>query len=736
MIEQHVDVNACDNDGQSCLLLAVFGGHTDVVRALVSAEADVKLQRNDGIFPLGLACQEGHIDIVIMLLKNSAVIEIRTDYGNTALWSAARSGHTDVDDALIARGADVNAVNYRRWSPVCAAAVEGHIDAVNTLLRHNANIRCEEGDCADPLINVALWGKHECEAMLRLLINKGAYVGTAKNNYNETALMDAVCSGRLDVVNVLVEYGDDIYYRDINNLQAVDIAGYCGYVDIVEFLRESSRNSSYNLRHFHYNRFPTSHLSCTRNACDCNTAMHLTTDVQRMRSLLENGAGVEAENVSGPIHCAVRTGLVELVELLIQHGANVDAADIYGNRPLHEAVCHGLDVVQLLVQRGAKMNVQNVDGKTPLHIAVERQQSDVIMYLLNEDADVALTDVWRNTPLHYLTTEQLTHDRLRECVIKQTKKYQHLLLRDAFDVTALSNMAACGIQDYLYHRQEISSAGIVTKEAGLCSKHLLQELQHIHTFSKTVVYCRHQSLVAKPVYIDRRGNTPLHRVVGVYGHLKMDRVSTDVTKTVDFLVKRGADINAQNNDGLTPLHVARGEEAKHANDQSFTTVDKRGRNFWHLIFLLRSQNEVELATNINHKMTPDASDAKYNVDDLNRTPLHYACMNRNAWIAERSWLAEEFIQKFSDEHIDKKDTFGRTALHYAAMAGKSELKELLKTKKADDMVRDNFENTAKQYSTIWFNYTVNDSLLRLSDTSSFVARNFRSIPVCVQRCFF
>jgi len=437
---------------------------------------------------------------------------------------------------------------------------------------------------------------------------------------------------------------------------------------------------------------------------------------------------------------------------LIQHGANVDAADVYGNRPLHEAVCHGLDVVQLLVQRGAKMNVQNINGKTPLHIAVERQQSDVIMYLLNEDADVALTDVWRNTPLHYLTTEQLSDDELCECIVKQTNKCQHLLIRNAFDVTALSNMAACGILDYLYHRQEFSSAGIVTNEAGLCSKQLtqnlsfsvfdlLQELQHKHTFLKTIVYCRHQSLVAKPVYIDRRGNTPLHRVVGVYGHLKIDRVSTDVTKTVDFLVKHGADINAQNNDGLTPLHVARGEEAvkaclQHANDQSFTTADKRGRNFWHLIFLLRSQNEVELATNIRHIMMPDASDAMYNVDDLNRTPLHYACMNRNGWIAQRSWLAEEFIQKFSDEHIDKKDAFGRTALHYASMAGKSELMELLKTKKADDTEQDNFEKTAEQYYyDIWFNYVMNVSLLRLSDSSSFVARNFCSIPVCIQRCF-
>ena len=58
----------------------------------------------------------------------------------------------------------------------------------------------------------------------------------------------------------------------------------------------------------------------------------------------------------------MRKGLDELVKLLIQHGANVDAADVFGNRPLHEAVCHGLNVVHLLVQHGANLNVQNIDG--------------------------------------------------------------------------------------------------------------------------------------------------------------------------------------------------------------------------------------------------------------------------------------------------------------------------------------------------------------------------------------
>jgi len=239
--------------------------------------------------------------------------------------------------------------------------------------------------------------------------------------------------------------------------------------------------------------------------------------------------------------------------------------------------------------------------------------------------------------------------------------------------------------------------------------------------------------------VDCYGNTPLHYVVGVYAHLKVYKVSTNVTKTVELLVKCGADINAQNNDGLTPLHVARGKQAieaclRYTDDRSFTITDKRGRNFWHLLFLVRNQSEIELAANIRPIVF--ASEAKYSSDDLNRTPLHYACMQRNKWIAGMNWLAGKFIDEFSHDHVNKRDNFGRTALHYAAMATKTELVDFLKEKKAaDDTVRDNFQKTANEYKDIYSSYHTNITLLRSTDLSSLITSEFHSISLCIQECF-
>jgi len=456
----------------------VYDGHTDVVCALVSAGAYVNLQRKDGTSPLMTASRKGHLDIVITLLDNNAYTESRNHNGCTALWLAASNGHTDVVDDLLARGADINSVNYMRRMPVYAAAVEGHIDTVNTLLCHNAVVTHEDGDCADALSHVAVWGKREVEAMLRLLMNNGAYVDPGHNCDNETALISAVYSGRRDVVDVIVEYGADLQARNDDNLQPIDIAGYCGYVDIVGYLRDNFP--------LHCREFSTSFLSSyTSLDCHCNTALHLTTDLQHMRILLADGADTEAENVDGlrPIHCAVRTGLVELVELLIQRGANVDAADAFGNRQLHEAACRGLDfILQSLVQHGAKINIQNNDGKTPLHIAVEHEQSDIVAFFLKEGAGVTLTDVWRNTPMHYLTAQLLANHGVMECIIKQTENCRHLSIHNALNVSALSHMIHCGILDYLNHRQEFLNG---LDKIDTCSEKLIQLLK---TTSKSEVY--------------------------------------------------------------------------------------------------------------------------------------------------------------------------------------------------------------------------------------------------------
>ena len=705
LVQSGADVDMRNVCGETPLYSAASNGCIDVVQFLIEHNADVNaccravaddnLQHDGGTSPLSVASKKGYAEIVRLLLTNKADSEMRDSYGCTALFRAAQNGQTSVLDALIDHGADVDAITYNRRSPLCQAAVQGKINTVKILLRNNANFTCTEGDCAYTPTFVAALCEHEVEAILQLMINYDAYEGPVRHCDTYLTLVYAAYSGRLSVVKILAEHGFDVHERTYNSFEAADVAGYYGHVNIVSFLNNVSQSRS--LTNTLQKCIITS-ITDDNTDCCCNTALHLTTDVQQMRSWLEKGANIEAENVIGlrPIHCAVRTGIVELVELLIQHGANVDAEDVFGNRPLHDAVSHGLDVVQLLIQSGAKLDVQNTDGKTPLHIAVERQLSDVIRLLFEKHADSTLTDVWRNTPLHYLCPNMLTRDAFSKCSIEHTNRDQHMSTENALDITTKK------IMDYLKYN-------VIGNQAD-----------------------------TNPGYVDRYGNTLLHCAVGVFGHLKMHRVSADVEEIVDFLVERGADINAQNDDGLTPLHVARGEEAtkaclKHADDQSFTVADKRGRNFWHLLFLLHDRNEVELAIIIQPLLFE--SEAKYRVDDLDRTPLHYACMRRSNSPGVCKWLATKFVNSFDKKHIKKQDKFGRTALHYAAIANN---KEIMDSSVMRDVgtVRDKFGKTAEHYTAVCHNYSVKLAALRLFKTSNTLARKFSSTALCIQRCFF
>lgn len=77
-----------------------------------------------------------------------------------------------------------------------------------------------------------------------------------------------------------------------------------------------------------------------------------------------------------------KPGQVAILQLLLDHGANV-AAVCNGTTPLHHAAFHGnLPAVQCLVEHGALPNRSNDHGVTPLHVAYRMQHYEVAEYLL------------------------------------------------------------------------------------------------------------------------------------------------------------------------------------------------------------------------------------------------------------------------------------------------------------------------------------------------------------------
>ncbi len=82
-------------------------------------------------------------------------------------------------------------------------------------------------------------------------------------------------------------------------------------------------------------------------------------------------------------------GDVDRVTLLLKVGADVEARDADGYRPLHIASTNGRgSVVRQLLERGADVRATTTDGWTPLHVASQEGHQSVVRLLLDRGADV------------------------------------------------------------------------------------------------------------------------------------------------------------------------------------------------------------------------------------------------------------------------------------------------------------------------------------------------------------
>jgi len=112
------------------------------------------------------------------------------------------------------------------------------------------------------------------------------------------------------------------------------------------------------------------------------------------------------DDASTPLHLTSMEGHVDLVRMLVEHGADLSAQDTESWTPLHWASSMGLvDVARMLVDRGADMSAQAQDGKTPLHWASGMGHMRVAQMLLERGANLSARDQNGWTPLHWASSD-------------------------------------------------------------------------------------------------------------------------------------------------------------------------------------------------------------------------------------------------------------------------------------------------------------------------------------------
>jgi len=229
-----------------------------------------------------------------------------------------------------------------------AAASGGDLPTLERLLRHSVNIDTRgylkgtsKEFISEPTTMLEAAASHNQLEMMEYLIRKGADVNWAYDG--ETALLTAAYQGRVQVLSLLIENGADINCKRFRGASV---------------LHEAVHNVS---------------------------ADNLDRKIAVVEILLSHGFDIETTDVDGhtALHCV---GNLQIAEILVNKGADVNAKSISGDRPLDRAAVGGdLEIATFLIQKEAQVNNKE-EGCSGLGLAARNGYTSMVALLLDHGA--------------------------------------------------------------------------------------------------------------------------------------------------------------------------------------------------------------------------------------------------------------------------------------------------------------------------------------------------------------
>ena len=252
-------------------------------------------------------------------------------------------------------------------------------------------------------------------------------------------------------------------------------------------------------------------------------------DVGRIRALATAGAALDArhsESGETPLHSAADAGHAEAITALADAGASLEA-QTDGTMALHRAVLFGhTKAILALAVAGASLDAQGSQGITPLHAAAGVGHTEAIYTLVAAGASLEAQEAQGLTPLHTAAGTG------------QTKAIKALVALgaslEAQSQNGLTPLHVAAMFDGTNRAEELHEELAATGVYALSAPASYAEMI-------TALVAAGASLDAQ----DDNGETPMHLAA-----------SRNHTEAVKALVAAGASLNARNVQGQTPLMLA------------------------------------------------------------------------------------------------------------------------------------------------------------------------------------
>ncbi len=424
-----IDAGADDPDLWSSLVWVMSTGRIETVRTLIAKGADINVSTYSGT-PIQVAARRGQAEIAELLIEAGCDVDAGSSV-STPLISAIEQGHSDIALKLLQAGADPNRKpSFGGDSPIALASAQGHAAVVRALITAGADLnaklasirlkhratqqtddvepeiavdpfpviltaRCGHGEALATLLELGAdahqkdgegfsaydWAtRNDDQAVLAVLHQFGI---TETRFTAEELLLLSAQNGNLDILQSALNQGADVNARDdrrkTRGKTALMLAAIAGHLQIVQTLL--SVGADPNL---------------TDQGANAEMVSEDLLEHVGLESLVDGGYcfGRSA------IIAAAAVGQTEIIQTLIQAGANPNDTDVIGATPLSLASENShLATVQVLVNAGAAINQTAILGNTPFLLACAKGAFEVAEFLVNHGADITIVNRDRETAL-------------------------------------------------------------------------------------------------------------------------------------------------------------------------------------------------------------------------------------------------------------------------------------------------------------------------------------------------
>ena len=310
-------------------------------------------------------------------------------------------------EIVLNEGVVVDTPGKNNLTPLFWASQSASGEFIETLIDLGADVNAQRTD--DKVASLYLAADWNNYMAVDILLKHGADVGHL--DISQTAIHACARKGSLSISRLLADSGVDINLRDNEGQTALYLAVKNKHKYMVKCLLESEANVN-----MEYNENASQRIYLVRGKDRGKPAWHYVQvekvllplflrhtnggdlDVADFGLVLKSGWGKDPpENVRKNIneigatfsdtqgqtvlHIASKSASLEIVDLLINYKADVNANDMDGFTPLHLAAMHGnIQVVKKLVETNADVNLK-VDGKDAADLARMNEETEIEEYL-------------------------------------------------------------------------------------------------------------------------------------------------------------------------------------------------------------------------------------------------------------------------------------------------------------------------------------------------------------------